>query len=116
MLHLYFTNLFTYIVDFRNRDEVPSPSRLAVHRLELSLSPVANGTAEKEPETTVPPPESPLDLLDISRYLVLKKQDEEGPDIRGGNPDALIIHATKANKNGGFVFLIILFFVISYNI
>lgn len=84
----------------RDRDEVPSPRRPTVHRLELPLSPpVTNGTAEKETEITVPPPESPLDLLEISRYLVLKKPDEEGPDIRGGHPDALIIHATKANKN-----------------
>ncbi|XP_032684143.1 guanine nucleotide-releasing factor 2 isoform X4 [Odontomachus brunneus] len=41
-----------------------------------------------------------LDELDISKYLVLKKADEEGPDIRGGHPDALLIHATKANKHG----------------
>ena len=84
-----------------------------MHRLELPLSPViTNGTAEKETEITVPPPESPLDLLDIIRYLVLKKPDEEGPDIRGGHPDALIIHATKANKNGEFVFLLTSFFQI----
>ncbi|XP_025267227.1 guanine nucleotide-releasing factor 2 isoform X3 [Camponotus floridanus] len=40
-----------------------------------------------------------LDELDINKYLVLKKSDEEGPDIRGGHPDALLIHATKANKH-----------------
>ncbi|XP_043579146.1 guanine nucleotide-releasing factor 2 isoform X8 [Bombus pyrosoma] len=40
-----------------------------------------------------------LDELDISNYLVFKKPDEEGPDIRGGHPDALLIHATKANKH-----------------
>ncbi|XP_050472020.1 guanine nucleotide-releasing factor 2 isoform X4 [Bombus huntii] len=40
-----------------------------------------------------------LDELDISKYLVFKKPDEEGPDIRGGHPDALLIHATKANKH-----------------
>lgn len=45
--------------------------------------------------------DSPLDLLDVTHLLVLKKPDElEGPDIRGGHPDALVIHATKANKNG----------------
>lgn len=44
--------------------------------------------------------DSILDELDISKYLVLKKADEEGPDIRGGHPDALLIHATKANKHG----------------
>ncbi|XP_054273628.1 rap guanine nucleotide exchange factor 1 isoform X3 [Macrosteles quadrilineatus] len=44
-------------------------------------------------------PDSPLDMLDITGLLVLKKCEEEGPDVRGGHPDALIIHATKANKN-----------------
>ncbi|XP_014478235.1 PREDICTED: guanine nucleotide-releasing factor 2 isoform X5 [Dinoponera quadriceps] len=44
--------------------------------------------------------DSILDELDISKYLVFKKADEEGPDIRGGHPDALLIHATKANKHG----------------
>ncbi|XP_018372613.1 PREDICTED: guanine nucleotide-releasing factor 2 isoform X7 [Trachymyrmex cornetzi] len=43
--------------------------------------------------------DSILDELDINKYLVLKKPDEEGPDIRGGHPDALLIHATKANKH-----------------
>lgn len=44
-----------------------------------------------------------LDLmmeLDISKYIVLKKVDEDGPEIRGGYIDALIIHATKSNKKG----------------
>ncbi|XP_076161527.1 C3G guanyl-nucleotide exchange factor isoform X5 [Ptiloglossa arizonensis] len=43
--------------------------------------------------------DSILDELDISKHLVFKKPDEEGPDIRGGHPDALLIHATKANKH-----------------
>lgn len=37
--------------------------------------------------------------LDVSRMLVQKRPDEEGPMIRGGQPVALIIHATKASKN-----------------
>ncbi|XP_063983968.1 guanine nucleotide-releasing factor 2 isoform X3 [Diachasmimorpha longicaudata] len=40
-----------------------------------------------------------LDELDISKHLVFKKSEEDGPDIRGGHPDALLIHATKANKH-----------------
>lgn len=31
-------------------------------------------------------------------YLVLKKDGEEGPDIKGGYPDALIVHASKMQK------------------
>lgn len=41
-----------------------------------------------------------LDLLDVREYLVLKKEGEEGPEIRGGPVDGLIVHASKANKNG----------------
>lgn len=40
-----------------------------------------------------------LDLLDVREYLVLKKEGEEGPEIRGGPVDGLIVHASKANKN-----------------
>lgn len=36
--------------------------------------------------------------MEISGYLNLKKEEEEGPDIRGGHVDALIVHATKVQK------------------
>lgn len=39
--------------------------------------------------------------IDLNEYLVFKKPDEDGPDIRGGPIDALILQATKATKNGG---------------
>lgn len=45
-----------------------------------------------------------IDLMekdDISDYLIFKKPEEDGPDIKGGYIDALIIQATKATKNGG---------------
>lgn len=42
-----------------------------------------------------------IEELDTSKYLVHKKPEEDGPDIRGGSIDALIIQATKATKNGG---------------
>lgn len=48
----------------------------------------------------VEPDDNMLDELEINKYLVLKKPEEEGPEIRGGHPDALLIHATKANKHG----------------
>lgn len=32
------------------------------------------------------------------KHLVFKKPNEEGPDVRGGHTDALIIHATKSQK------------------
>ncbi|XP_043475353.1 guanine nucleotide-releasing factor 2 isoform X2 [Leptopilina heterotoma] len=43
--------------------------------------------------------DSILDELEINNCLVFKKSEEDGPDIRGGLPDALLIHATKANKH-----------------
>lgn len=42
-----------------------------------------------------------MEKLTVEEYLVYKKPEEEGPDIRGGTIDALIIQATKATKNGG---------------
>jgi len=46
---------------------------------------------------------SGLELLDVSHLLVLKKPEDEGPDVRGGPIHALIIHATKAHKNGNYL-------------
>ncbi|XP_035892827.1 guanine nucleotide-releasing factor 2 isoform X3 [Anopheles stephensi] len=46
--------------------------------------------------------QQPLNLmeeLDVSNYLVFKKDSEDGPDVKGGHPDALIIHATRVQKN-----------------
>ncbi|XP_063912311.1 guanine nucleotide-releasing factor 2 isoform X2 [Zophobas morio] len=48
-----------------------------------------------------------IDLMEepnVEKWLVMKKPDEEGPDIRGGPIDALIIQATKATKNGVFMY------------
>nr|XP_012151081.1 PREDICTED: guanine nucleotide-releasing factor 2 isoform X6 [Megachile rotundata] len=75
-------------------DTILPPSRPASNALS-SLS-VDDNTLELR---DVDQDDSILDELDISKYLVFKKPDEEGPDIRGGHPDALLIHATKANKH-----------------
>lgn len=42
-----------------------------------------------------------MEEMDADEYLVKKAPDEEGPEIRGGTVDALIIQATKATRNGG---------------
>ena len=70
----------------------PPPSRHQVLPTEVDTEPKKPSEPMEE--------SNPLEQLDISKYLVMKKADEEGPDVRGGHPDALIIHATKANKNG----------------
>ncbi|KDR09115.1 guanine nucleotide-releasing factor 2 isoform X2 [Zootermopsis nevadensis] len=84
--------------DQTSREEVKKP---AVQRLELIAPSVLgnNSTQAKRSEMELTDESNPLEHLDITKYLVIKKPDEEGPDIRGGHPDALIIHATKANKN-----------------
>lgn len=87
-----------WIFDFQNNTVLGTilpPSRPASNALS-SLS-VDDSTLELR---DVDQDDSILDELDISKYLVFKKPDEEGPDIRGGHPDALLIHATKANKHG----------------
>ncbi|CAH2005113.1 unnamed protein product [Acanthoscelides obtectus] len=50
------------------------------------------------------PCEDLMEMLNVDEYLLLKKTDEDGPDIRGGHIDALIIQATKATKNGVFMY------------
>ncbi|XP_050413397.2 rap guanine nucleotide exchange factor 1 isoform X2 [Patella vulgata] len=42
----------------------------------------------------------PLDDIDVSDQLIRKKEGEDGPAIRGGMVDALVVHATAAGKSG----------------
>lgn len=58
-----------------------------------------NNTDTREEVEDEEEEDSLLDLLDVREYLILKKEGEEGPEIRGGPVDALIVHASKANKN-----------------
>lgn len=39
-----------------------------------------------------------MEEIDINNHLIFKKEDEDGPDIKGGQADALIVHATKVQK------------------
>ncbi|KAL3278461.1 hypothetical protein HHI36_013782 [Cryptolaemus montrouzieri] len=59
---------------------------------------------EKESEEVNPCDIDLMEKLNVDDYLVFKKSNEEGPDIRGGTIDALIIQATKATKNGVFTY------------
>ncbi|XP_063425067.1 rap guanine nucleotide exchange factor 1-like isoform X10 [Mytilus trossulus] len=43
---------------------------------------------------------NPLDDIDVSDQLVRKKDSEDGPEIRGGSVDAMIVHASAVNRNG----------------
>lgn len=39
-----------------------------------------------------------MEVVDVNDHLIFKKEDEDGPDIKGGRADALIVHATKVQK------------------
>ncbi|XP_022322491.1 uncharacterized protein LOC111123983 isoform X7 [Crassostrea virginica] len=41
---------------------------------------------------------NPLDDIDVSDQLIKKAESEEGPGIRGGSVDALVVHATSVGK------------------
>ncbi|KAK7076346.1 Rap guanine nucleotide exchange factor 1, partial [Halocaridina rubra] len=53
---------------------------------------------EVEKEVEEDEKDGPLDQLHVNELLIWKKEGEEGPDIRGGPVDALIVHASKANQ------------------
>ncbi|XP_064555405.1 guanine nucleotide-releasing factor 2 isoform X5 [Drosophila montana] len=39
-----------------------------------------------------------LEEIDITPYLILKKKEEDGPEVKGGYIDALIVHASRVQK------------------
>ncbi|XP_034106183.2 guanine nucleotide-releasing factor 2 isoform X8 [Drosophila albomicans] len=39
-----------------------------------------------------------LEEIDITPYLILKKNEEDGPEVKGGYIDALIVHASRVQK------------------
>ncbi|KRT81491.1 hypothetical protein AMK59_6176 [Oryctes borbonicus] len=65
-----------------------------------------NKTVEESPATS--DVSCDMDFMekspDIEKFLVFKSAEDDGPDIRGGCIDALIIQATKATKNGVFAY------------
>jgi hypothetical protein len=71
----------------------------------VSLVPSSeSGISSQSELTRIEPEELPqlsaLDEIDVSRYIITKNPSEEGPEIRGGNIDALIVKATEVIKNG----------------
>ncbi|XP_067641656.1 guanine nucleotide-releasing factor 2 isoform X2 [Eurosta solidaginis] len=44
-----------------------------------------------------------LEEIDVSRYLVLKRKDEDGPEVKGGYVDALIVHASRVQNDNAFI-------------
>ncbi|KAI8429761.1 hypothetical protein MSG28_000307 [Choristoneura fumiferana] len=76
----------------------PAPSPVPSQRSESSTEPATAAT-----ETNATPADAdPEDIIlqtDISSSLLLKAPSKDGPEVRGGHPDALIVLATKATKD-----------------
>ncbi|KAH8314198.1 hypothetical protein KR067_012983 [Drosophila pandora] len=56
---------------------------------------------EEEEEEEEEPEEMLINMLeevDITRYLILKRKEEDGPEVKGGYIDALIVHASRVQK------------------
>lgn len=51
-----------------------------------------NGSPSKSEQSTL------IEEVDVQKYLVFKKDGEDGPDVKGGELEALIVHATKVQK------------------
>ncbi|XP_042885600.1 rap guanine nucleotide exchange factor 1-like isoform X4 [Penaeus japonicus] len=79
----------------KHEEERDEPEEVIVQDQCLHIEKKAPEKEEEEEEEE----ECLLDYLDVQEYLVLKKDGDEGPDIRGGPVDALVVHASKANKN-----------------
>ncbi|GFY74888.1 rap guanine nucleotide exchange factor 1 [Trichonephila inaurata madagascariensis] len=74
-------------------NETPSPSYAEKNHEKTNFL-LPTSETESSPEV-----QGALDELDPTAYLIMKKNGEEGPDLRGGSVDSLIVLATRASKN-----------------
>ncbi|XP_068628338.1 guanine nucleotide-releasing factor 2 isoform X3 [Battus philenor] len=82
--------------ELENIVQQPMPSPVPSQRSEGSSEPAV---ATVEPNTNASAESEDIILqTDISQWLLLKAPAKEGPEVRGGHPDALIVLATKATK------------------
>ncbi|ENN82026.1 hypothetical protein YQE_01601, partial [Dendroctonus ponderosae] len=61
------------------------------------------GEKEETPEISINEADL-MEKLNVDKYIIMKKSEEDGPELRGGTIDALIIQAIKASKPGGFTY------------
>lgn len=66
----------------------------------------ATSTVTEPPQTDVSEVNI-MEELDVSQWLLFKKPEEDGPLVRGGHADALVVHATNAVKNGLYFMYIV---------
>ncbi|XP_053600866.1 guanine nucleotide-releasing factor 2 isoform X3 [Plodia interpunctella] len=79
----------------------PAPSPVPSQRSESSIEPPPPPPPPTSEMNSSPLPADADDIIlqtDISAWLLLKAPSKDGPEVRGGHPDALIVLATKATK------------------
>ncbi|GBP12085.1 Guanine nucleotide-releasing factor 2 [Eumeta japonica] len=79
----------------------PRPSPVPSQRSDNGLESTAE-TAESNTESALADSAAADDIIlktDVSAWLLLKGPNKDGPDVRGGHPEALIVLATKATKD-----------------
>ncbi|XP_028164535.1 guanine nucleotide-releasing factor 2 isoform X5 [Ostrinia furnacalis] len=77
----------------------PAPSPVPSTRSEGSTEPAVPATETNNTPAASTDAEDIIIQTDISSWLLLKAPSKDGPEVRGGNPDALIVLATKATKD-----------------
>ncbi|XP_026324252.1 guanine nucleotide-releasing factor 2 isoform X11 [Hyposmocoma kahamanoa] len=77
----------------------PTPSPVPSQKSESSSGPTYIDISENKTNSTPADPDDIILQTDISQWLLLKAPSKDGPEVRGGNPDALIVLATKATKD-----------------
>lgn len=78
-----------------NHEDTPPSTEVIIKQ----TPPPTSNNHSHSPEPTNSEPDL-IELIDINEYLVFKKVNEDGPDLKGGYVDALIVYATKCNKKG----------------
>ncbi|KAL0895820.1 hypothetical protein ABMA27_011852 [Loxostege sticticalis] len=77
----------------------PAPSPVPSQRSESSTEPAVPANETNNTPAASTDAEDIILQTDISSWLLLKAPSKDGPEVRGGNPDALIVLATKATKD-----------------
>ncbi|XP_045760965.1 guanine nucleotide-releasing factor 2 isoform X3 [Maniola jurtina] len=97
-LYISSTSPGKFPVDDEDLDRLvrPMPSPAPSQRSESSTEPTQAATDDNA--TSIADPDDIILQTEVSGWLLLKGTNKDGPEVRGGHPDALIVLATKATK------------------
>ncbi|XP_030752643.1 guanine nucleotide-releasing factor 2 isoform X3 [Sitophilus oryzae] len=94
----------THLQEPKSASLTPSPNQIkSLPDLLEHTASIGNDEKSEVPEVSLVDVDL-MEELNVDKYLIKKKSEEDGPEIRGGSIDALIIQATKATKNGVFAY------------